>query len=115
MSDMHKIATQKQNGIALVIVLWMLVLLTIMAAGYSHMMRTETMLSANMVHSAQAEALAEAGVWHTVAEMLKPPLEQTWETDGSIHTLNFNQGIIKIAIQDEAGKIDLNTASSELL
>ena len=110
---MYKIAYQK--GIALVIVLLMLALLMVMAAGYSQTMRTETLITANLIHSAQAEALAEAGIWHSLAEMLKPQPDQTWKTDGSIYTFNFNQGIIRISIQDESGKIDLNTAGSELL
>ena len=104
-----------QNGIALVIVLWTLALLTIMAADYSQTMRTETLLTANLLRSAQAEALAEAGIWYTLAEMLKPDSEQTWKTDGTVYTRVFDPGIIRISIQDEAGKIDLNTAGSELL
>jgi general secretion pathway protein K len=105
----------KQKGIALVIVLWMLVLLMVMATGFSNTMRTETVLTANLVQTAQAKALAEAGIWHTVAELLKPRVEQTWKTDGSIYTFNFNQDKIRVSIQDEVGKIDLNTAHSELL
>ena len=78
-------------------------------------MRTETVLTANLVQTIQARALAEAGIWHTVADLLKSPVVEPWKTDGSIYTLDFNQDKIKISIQDEAGKIDLNTARSELL
>lgn len=111
--NMRKI--ENQQGIALVIVLWMLSLLTVIAAVYNHTMRTETLLTANLVRSAQAGALAEAGIWHSVTELLKPPLEQTWKTDGSIYMFVFNQGTIKVSIQNESGKIDLNTAHPELL
>ena len=105
----------KQKGIALVLVLWMLMLLMVMATGFSNTMRTETVLTANLVQTAQAKALAEAGIWHTVAELLKSPDEQAWKTDGTIYTLDFNEDKIRVSIQDEAGKIDLNTARSELL
>lgn len=104
-----------QKGIALVMVLWILALLTVMATGYSHTMRTETKLTINLLHSAQTKATAEAGIWYAVAELLKPQHEQSWKPDGSINTLNFNQDTIKVGIQDEAGKIDLNSAPSELL
>lgn len=104
-----------QKGIALVLVLWILALLTVMAAGYSYTMRTEIKLTANLLHSTQAKAVAEAGIWYTVAELLKPQHEQSWKSDGSIYTLDFNQGTFNISIQDEAGKIDLNTALSEIL
>jgi len=43
----------KQCGMALVLVLWMLVLLTVMAGGYSATMRTETILAAHQLQSAQ--------------------------------------------------------------
>ena len=104
-----------QKGIALVLVLWILALLTVMATGYSYTMRTEIKLTANLLHSTQAKAIAEAGIWYTVAELLKPQHEQSWKSDGSIYTLDFNQGTFNISIQDEAGKIDLNTALSEIL
>ena len=105
----------KQKGIALVIVLWMLALLTIMATGYSRMMRTETMLTANLVHSAQANALAEAGINQAIIELFKPVLEKTWKTDGTNYEYQFDNAIINVQTRAEIGKIDLNSARLELL
>ncbi len=105
----------KQNGIALVIVLWMLVLLTIMATGYSRMMRTETMLTANLVRSAQANALAEAGINQAIIELYKPVLDKIWKDDGTKYDYQLNDAIVNVHIQSETGKIDLNSARSELL
>jgi general secretion pathway protein K len=104
-----------QKGIALVLVLWILALLTVMATGYSHTMRTEIKLTTNLLHKAQTKAFAEAGIWYTIAELLKPQHEQGWKSDGSTYALDFGQGSIRVSIQDETGKIDLNTAPSELL
>ena len=105
----------KQRGIALVMVLWTLALLTILATGYSRMMRTETMLTANLVHSSQAAALAEAGINAAIAELLKPSQEQAWKTDGTRYEYELNNNLIAIQIRAESGKIDLNKASTELL
>jgi len=105
----------KQCGMALVLVLWMLVLLTVMAGGYSATMRTETILTAHQLQSARARAMAQAGIWLAVNELLKPQLERSWQSDGSLNTVDFNNGSIEIKIQDETGKIDLNTARVELL
>ena len=107
--------TYRQSGVALVIVLWMLSLLTILAMGYSRMVRVETGLTANMVHSSQAKAIAEAGIWQSISELLKPRVEQQWKTDGTTYSFEFKQGVIKLNIINETGKIDLNTARSELL
>jgi len=106
---------KKQQGIALVMVLWMLALLSILAIGYSRMMRTETMLTANLVHASQAAALAEAGVNLAITELLKPSQEQDWKTDGTSYEYELNNNLIKIEIRAESGKIDLNTAHTELL
>lgn len=104
-----------QKGIALVIVMWMLVLLTILAAGYTATMRTETKLTAQQLHAAQSRALAEAGVWLAINNLLGPENLRKWPTDGTANNVNLFNGSINIQIQDEAGLIDLNTASSKLL
>ncbi len=109
------IESKRQNGIALVIVLWMLVLLIVLATGYNRMMRTETLLTANMVRSAQTLALAEAGIHQTITELLKPANEQSWKTDGTTYEYQLNNETIKLQIRSETGKIDLNTAGAELL
>jgi len=109
------IKQSKQSGIALVIVLWMLTLLTILALSYSASTRVETKLTAHLVQTAKANALAEAGIWQAVTELLKPTEEQNWQADGSMHKVDFAGGKIDIRIQDETGKIDLNSARTELL
>ncbi len=109
------IVIRPQSGIALVIVLWMLALLIILATGYSRMVRIETSLTSNLFHSSQALAMAEAGVWQSLAVLLKPKIEQEWKTDGTAYSFNYKQGIVKLNISDESGKIDLNAARSELL
>jgi len=106
---------QSQSGIALVIVLWMLSLLIILATGYSRMVRIETGLTANLVHSSQAKAIAEAGIWQAVSELLKPRFDRIWKSDGTNYSIEFKQGNINLNIIDESGKIDINTAHSELL
>lgn len=104
-----------QSGMALVLVLWMVALLTIMAMGYSATMRTETRLTAHIVQSARARALSQAGIWYGLHELLLPTLEQTWRKDGTPYPINFGDGKISISLYDETGKIDLNTARPELL
>jgi general secretion pathway protein K len=104
-----------QSGVALVIVLWMLVLLTIIAVTYSNTTRTGTLSTAHFVQTAQARTLAEAGIWLAVNELLKPDGGQRWRKDSTRYTVPFSDGEITLRIQDESGKIDLNSARSELL
>ena len=100
---------------ALVLALWLLTLLTILAAGYGYAMRTETKLTIHSVELAEARAIAEAGVWLALADLLKPEPERQWRTDGTIYKLNFGKGQIRLRVQDEAGRIDLNSAHDFLL
>lgn len=109
------IAIHKQSGVALVIVLWMLALLTIIAVAFSKSTRTETLLTAHFVQTTQARAVAQAGIWLVVNELLKPEQEQRWRKDSTIYNVNYGDGDIALRIQDESGKIDLNSARSELL
>ena len=104
-----------QSGVALVLALWLLTLLTIMAAGYSYAMRTETQLAIHGLELAKARAIAEAGVWLAVADLLTPRLKRQWLTDGTLYAIPFGEGQIHLCIQDEAGRVDLNTADDALL
>ena len=112
---MHRSSAKAQSGVALVIVLWMLALLIVLAMGYSRMVRTETSLTANLVHFNQARAMAEAGVWQAVSELLKPDKAERWRADGRPHSFPFGAGRVRVRIEDEGGRIDLNTARPELL
>jgi len=118
LADMKIQTTCRQNrqgGVALVIVLWILAFLTLMAGAYSRTMRTETLLAAAQIQSAQSRALAEAGVWMAVQELIKPESGRTWLTDDRKYNVEFGNGRIQVSLQDEAGKIDLNIARAELL
>jgi general secretion pathway protein K len=104
-----------QRGIALVIVLWTIALLSVMAGGFAMSMRTHTRLTHNQVASAQARAMAEAGVQRAILEFLKPDQERLWKADGSYQRWDLGGAAAYISVQDESGKVDLNTAQDELL
>lgn len=105
-----------QRGIALVLVLWVTTLLTVIAASFVFSMRTDTMLAQNMVSSARAETLADAGVQRALYELFKPGGDrQRWLGDGMQHQWEFGGAMTSVMIQDVSGKIDLNTASDALL
>lgn len=111
----RKLTSALQTGIALVIVMWMLVLLTVLAAGYTATMRTETRLTAQQLHAAQARALAEAGVWLAVNDLMEPEQQRKWIENGAANDLDLLDGSVELRIQDQSGLIDLNTARRELL
>lgn len=105
-----------QRGVALVLVLWALALLTVIAGSFSFSMRTEAVLAQNLVATAQARALADGAVHRGIYELLKPDADAAkWKPDGKIHEWEAGEAKIRVMITGESGKIDLNTASDVLL
>ena len=107
---------RRQSGVALVLVLWVITLLSVIAANFAFSMRGETYIVRNLLSAAQAQAQADGGVQRAVYELMKPPSDaQRWQGDGLVHELNTGQAILRVSIQDESGKIDLNAAPDGLL
>jgi general secretion pathway protein K len=105
-----------QHGIALVLVLWATTLLTVIAASFAFSMRTDTLLAQNLAAAARAQAVADAGVQRALYEIFKPISDlQRWKGDGMPHQWEFGGAKLSIILLDVSGKIDLNSASDELL
>jgi general secretion pathway protein K len=105
----------RQNGMALIVVLWLVVLLSIMAAGHSRNVHTDTTLASRQVQSAKARALAEAGINHIILEMLAADTDKKLPVDGSLFNVRVGEDDVTIAIRDATGFVDLNAAKPELL
>lgn len=104
------------GGVALIIVLWVVTLITIVAASFIHTMRTDVNIVANSVSRVQAEALADAALQRAIYELYKPQnIEGRWNTDGSTREWRYRDLAISITMQDETGKIDINRANDQLL
>ncbi len=107
---------RQQHGIALVLVLWATTLLTVIAASFAFSSRTDTLLAQNLAAIARAQTIADAGVQRALYELLKPTDDlPRWKGDGMTHQWEFGDAKLNITILDTAGKIDLNSASDELL
>lgn len=107
---------KQQRGVALILVLWVITLLSVIAGNFAYSMRGEAQIARNLLSTAQAQAQADAGIQRAWYELLKPATElQRWVGDGTVHELGFDGGTLRISIQDESGKIDINTASESLL
>ncbi|MEZ5584102.1 MAG: type II secretion system protein GspK [Candidatus Competibacteraceae bacterium] len=109
---------RRQKGIVLVIVLWIITLLSVMAASFSYSMRTETLLTVHSVERAQARALAEAGIVYAMMQVLNPNPNQQQHPrwiDGEIREWRFGPALLRINATDVGGKVDLNRADRNLL
>ena len=115
--DGHRPAQHRaQSGIALVLVLWMLALLTVIAGSLVFSSRTEVLMAGNLASLAQAEAMADAGVYKAIHELARPQTDlQRWKGDGLTHLWNFQGTTLRVKILDESAKVDLNAAPTVLL
>jgi general secretion pathway protein K len=104
-----------EKGVALVAVLWVVALLSMMAAVFGAETRTETELARNLAENAQAEALADAGIYRAIAMLLDPDQNRWPRADGTPYRWSLAGGEVLVSIQDEAGKVDLNAAPDGLL
>jgi general secretion pathway protein K len=102
-----------QRGMALVIVLWLVVLLSVMAAGHARNVHTDSLLSARQIGLAEARALADAGVRKAILRLLGngpvPPV------DGTRFQVRLAGDTVSVGVRDSRGLVDLNAAGPDLL
>jgi len=109
------IAGYRQRGIALIVVLWILVLLTIVVGVYAVLARTESLQSRFLFDTTVARYAAEAGIHRAAYEMRNPDMATRWVPDGRPYTTEFGDAEVEISITDESGKIDINRADNETM
>lgn len=103
-----------QGGMALVTVLWLVTLLSILAVSVSMASRGDVDIARGAVDSAQARSAAEAGVYAAIAGLLLEQPER-WQGNGVPRELDFDGIDVRVTLQDEAGRIDLNVGNESLL
>jgi general secretion pathway protein K len=105
----------RQRGVALVIVMWLSVLLTVIAGSFIVERRTEAMVVRNSISMARAEAIADAGVQRAIYELYRTEAPDSWKRDGTTQKWTFDGVPVRIEMRDESAKIDINTAVDPLL
>jgi general secretion pathway protein K len=118
--DVRKVAlvnlASAQRGVALIIVLWVVTLLTVIASSFLYAMRTDTRVVGNVMARAKAEAAAEAAIHRAVFDLYKPPtVTDRWIADGVPHEWPYGEVQVVVSMLDESGKIDINVVSDQLL
>ncbi|MDE2381340.1 MAG: general secretion pathway protein GspK [Xanthomonadaceae bacterium] len=103
------------RGAALLMVLWLVLLLAGLVAGYALTARVESLQGNGVARTLVAREAARAGVEYAAARMLEQDPARRWAVDGRAYKIDF-QGIpVTITVRDEAAKIDLNGASLDLI
>jgi general secretion pathway protein K len=105
----------RRSGFALVGVLWVVALLFVAAGSIAGGRRSDIQLASVLIASAQAHQASEAGLQLGLFDALQPDGAPGCRADGTMQERRFDRAVIRYSLTDEAGKIDLNAASAELL
>lgn len=108
-------AMHRQRGVALLVVLWACTLLAILVGGYAVLARTEGLQARYQFAQTQAHYAAEAGVMRAIYALQDPQEGQRWVPDGRSYPFVFDGAKVSISVISEAGKVDLNAASPDVL
>ncbi len=122
-----------EKGVALIMVLWVMAILSVVALEFSFAMRTEINITKNHKEDLQRYAMAEGGVQRAITELIykhdtrlqqirktltleeTSPEQKEWMADGRSYPFPFEQGSCEIRIMSEAGKVNINIVSESLL
>ncbi len=104
----------RQSGVALVLVMWVAVILTVIAGSFIVERRTEMLVVRNSISMARAEAAANAGVYRALHDLYRQNVPDVWKRDGTPHDWAFDDVPVRVEVRDESAKIDINTASDPL-
>jgi len=121
------------KGIALIMVLWVMTILSVVVLEFSFAMRTEVNITQNYREDLQLYAFAQGGIQRAVAELIykhDPKVQllrktlvteeisadkMEWVADGRPYILPFDQGRCEIKMMSEAGKVNINLVSESML
>jgi len=105
----------RQRGIALVIVLWILLLVTISTGSYTLMARMDQLEAHTVISSTRARMAAESGINLAILALRDPDELTRLVPDGRPYLLQVQDVLVEVKVTDERGKLDLNAVDEPTL
>ena len=99
----------------MLMVLWLILLLGGLVAGYALSARVESQQGNGLARDLAAREAARAGMEYAIQRMLDPNPRLRWAADGRANRFVFEGTPVEVEVRDETAKIDLNGAQPELL
>jgi general secretion pathway protein K len=96
-------------------VIWGIGLLSYIAVSLLWSGNVSYQLARNVAEAAQLDATFEATINRAVLGLLDGRYDRRWRVDGVAQEFSFGGAKVRVAIQDELGRIDLNRADGALL
>ena len=110
-----RLVNTRERGVALVMVLWVISLMTIMAGSFALSTQREAGILSHAHERAKATALADGGVNYAMLMLSLPDPKLRWQADGTPYVWQVDGARVIIRVLDEGGKVDLNAAQEQTL
>ncbi|MCD5995508.1 general secretion pathway protein GspK [Pseudomonas sp. CDFA 602] len=102
----------RQQGVALLLVLWVLALLSLLLGGMAGWVQLESRQALWLRQHTQALLAAEGGLNMAVQGLLDPAQRKRWVADGRSVALRLDDTQLLVSVRSERGKLDLNSAAA---
>lgn len=106
---------ERNRGVALLLVLWLVALLVATVGAFALSARTEQLQGQVLARGLQSREAARAGLEHAVSRLMQADPQRRWVPDGREYQWRFGDADIAVRIVDEQGKVDLDMADANLL
>jgi general secretion pathway protein K len=106
---------RERSGFALIIVLWAFVLISLIVIHLTASGRTELRIAGNLAANAAAQAATDGAIYQAIFNLLDPQKEDRWPLDGGTHEIQVANSRVTVRLDDEAARINPNTASPALV
>lgn len=104
-----------EDGFALLIVLWALVLTAFLVAHLMGTGRTEVRIANSLVANTTAQTAADGAIFEAIFNQLDPSADRHWPVDGHVRELVIGNCRVLSRLENEAWRINPSSASSALL
>ncbi len=104
---------KEQRGLALVVVLWVITIMTLLVASFSTIVKTSIVIAGTESDLTRHRTLVDSGVEIAVFRMMDKATKKTWLHPDKAQRIKFAGKALNIRIIDASGLIDLNKVDSK--
>lgn len=104
-----------QRGVALLLVVWLIALLTALIGAFAIAARVESLQGRVLAQGSVAQQIARAGLEYALQRVADSDARTRWVPDGRPYGWTYAGSQLQVELIDETGKVDLNQADAQTL
>jgi general secretion pathway protein K len=105
----------RNRGFALILVIWSLVILLGLSAGFAMAVRYETRVANDVLAATETLAIATAARNLALVALNHREVDERWQPDGRVRGLSWADARIAVRVRSDSGRVDLNRAPRAVL